>query len=205
MICIGSAGAIVKDGKLQMLPDEKVYEKLEDIVNLSSDQGNIGFAIVTNFRFVWFAKLANNFNISLPYLQIKAIKKRVSKFGNTIVVHTRPGYILGFQVEPKQRADNVAEMVSNLHKLYHEHPNFGVKFAIEDKPQNLEHLTVKRPEEKTNLVPNQDAYGIPVPRNTLYSVNKRQNEDADPCYNSRLGLAVQALPEGITIESIWKL
>ena len=100
-----------------MLPDERVYEKLEGIMNLSSEQGNMGCGIVTNLRFVWFATLAHNFNVSVPYLQIQEIKTRKSKFGNTLVLRTVPGYVLGFQVEPIQKLTNLAEMLTNLHKV----------------------------------------------------------------------------------------
>ena len=37
--------------------------------NLSSDQGNLGTFFLTNIRVVWFANLASNFNVSLPYMQ----------------------------------------------------------------------------------------------------------------------------------------
>ena len=40
------------------------------IWNLSSEQGNLGVFVVTNIRIVWFAELAENFNVSVPYLQI---------------------------------------------------------------------------------------------------------------------------------------
>ena len=38
--------------------------------NLSSDQGNLGTFFVTNVRLVWHANLAENFNVSMPYLQM---------------------------------------------------------------------------------------------------------------------------------------
>jgi hypothetical protein len=53
-----------------MLPDEEVYTKVDGVWNLSSDQGNLGTFFVTNVRLVWHANLAENFNVSIPYLQI---------------------------------------------------------------------------------------------------------------------------------------
>lgn len=73
-----------------MLPDETVYNKVDGVWNLSSDQGNLGTFFVTNvrclpvfllvfspgslrwwqIRLVWHANLAENFNVSIPYLQI---------------------------------------------------------------------------------------------------------------------------------------
>jgi Bardet-Biedl syndrome 5 protein len=41
-------GAIIKDKALIMLPDEDVYNKVDGVWNLSSDQGNLGTFFVTN-------------------------------------------------------------------------------------------------------------------------------------------------------------
>lgn len=38
--------------------------------NLSSDQGNLGTFFVTNIRLAWHANLAQNFNVSIPYMQV---------------------------------------------------------------------------------------------------------------------------------------
>ena len=39
--------------------------------NLSSDQGNLGTFFITNVRLVWHANMAENFNVSIPYLQAR--------------------------------------------------------------------------------------------------------------------------------------
>lgn len=36
--------------------------------------GNLGTFFITSVRLVWHANLAENFNVSIPYLQIKGIK-----------------------------------------------------------------------------------------------------------------------------------
>jgi Bardet-Biedl syndrome 5 protein len=45
-------GAIVKDSKLKTLPDEEVFNRLDGVMNLSSDQGNLGVLYLTNVRAV---------------------------------------------------------------------------------------------------------------------------------------------------------
>ena len=54
------------------MPLEQIYERINGIWNLSSDQGNLGSLIITNVRIVWFAALAENFNVSIPYLRVSA-------------------------------------------------------------------------------------------------------------------------------------
>merc|ERR1712176_474685 len=56
-------GAIIKDMELIILPHEQVYNKINGVWNLSSDQGNLGTFFVTNVRLVWHANLASNFNV----------------------------------------------------------------------------------------------------------------------------------------------
>lgn len=81
-------GAIIKDKALIMLPDEIVYSKVDGVWNLSSDQGNLGTCFVTNVRVVWHAALADNFNVSIPYVQIKSVRVRESKFGQALVIES---------------------------------------------------------------------------------------------------------------------
>jgi hypothetical protein len=44
--------------------------QIDGVWNLSSDQGNLGTFFITNIRVVWHASLAENFNVSMPYLQM---------------------------------------------------------------------------------------------------------------------------------------
>eukprot|EP00397_Hematodinium_sp_SG-2012_P036833 GEMP01039815.1.p1 GENE.GEMP01039815.1~~GEMP01039815.1.p1 ORF type:complete len:254 (+),score=22.88 GEMP01039815.1:24-764(+) len=93
-------GAIIKDKQLCLLNREKIIERSTGIWNLSSDQGNLGVFIITTVRIVWFALLAENFNVSIPYLQIRQINVRNSKFGQALVIETSQqsgGYILTFR------------------------------------------------------------------------------------------------------------
>lgn len=62
--------AVIKKKRLILLPDEKIYNRVEGVWILSDDQGNLGTLYLTNVRIVWHANLAENFNISIPYIQI---------------------------------------------------------------------------------------------------------------------------------------
>lgn len=63
-------GSVIRDGELILLPSEEIYNKVNGVWNLSSDQGNLGTFYLTNVRVVWHANLASNFNVSLPYMQV---------------------------------------------------------------------------------------------------------------------------------------
>ena len=64
-------GAIVSDGEIILLPKEKIFNKYTGVWNLSQEQGNLGSFYISNIRIVWFANLAEGFNVSLPWTQIK--------------------------------------------------------------------------------------------------------------------------------------
>ena len=71
----------ILDGKeLMMLPLEQMFEKIDGVWNLSNEQGNLGLMYITNVRIVWHATPKSNFNVSVPWVQIKNIKVRFTNF-----------------------------------------------------------------------------------------------------------------------------
>ena len=54
----------------------------------------------------------------MPFLQIKSLRIRDSKFGPAIVIETNPrsgGYILGFRVDPDEK---MREVFKEIHTLW---------------------------------------------------------------------------------------
>lgn len=137
-------GAIVQDRQLALLPKEQVFSKYNGVWNLSSEQGNLGLFYLTNVRIVWYAQLSENFNVSLPWVQVKCIKIRESKYGTALVLETSEfsgAYILGFRIE---QLEQVYEEASRLFKTYSEDPVFGVECTFEDAEQDIGRVTVPR-------------------------------------------------------------
>lgn len=87
--------AILTEGQLNILPQEQLYNRLNGIYNLSSDQGNIGTFIVTNVRLVWFADSNASFNISMPYIQMAVVSIWIEGFPfgflNKIILDSNTG------------------------------------------------------------------------------------------------------------------
>jgi hypothetical protein len=129
------------------LSRRQVFKHVQGVWNLSSDQGNLGTFYITNVRMVWHANLAENFNVSIPYLQMKTIRMRESKFGRALVIETvarSGGYILGFRVDPADKLEGVYQELNSLHQVYSVNPIFGIDFVHEEKQKPLEEVTVKR-------------------------------------------------------------
>jgi len=214
-------GAIIRDQDLKTLPDEQVYERVSGVWNLSSDQGNLGTFFVTNIRLVWFANLANNFNVSIPYLQIESLRVKDSKFGVAIVVKTtksQGGYVLGFRMDPPDRLQRTFEMINNLFELFVKNPNFGVRFSYDEAPRPLEQVTIRRVEEDAAIVEDyEDTFPVARGREAYVADDsgaasasaaaeaKEGSLGPVAVYNADLGCAVQPLPPGATAASLWTL
>jgi Bardet-Biedl syndrome 5 protein len=132
--------AIVSDKTLNLLPKEQIYNKYQGVWNLSAEQGNLGTFFVTNVRIVWFANLAENFNVSVPWIQISTIKVRETKFGTALVIETSSangGYILGFKLE---QIEKIYMEITGLFKVYSDNPIFGIETTFEDAVNNIEEV-----------------------------------------------------------------
>jgi Bardet-Biedl syndrome 5 protein len=200
-------GAIIKDKQLLMLPDEEVYSKVDGAWNLSSDQGNLGTFFVTSVRLVWHANLAENFNVSIPYLQIKAIKVRDSKFGHALVIETSArsgGYILGFRIDPVDKLNEVYKEIRTLHEVYSTNPVFGIKFSVEEKPQALDERKIERKQDDVEIIEDEH-YDVLAAYYADGSGVGTGSADKPPVYNNDLGLAIEPLKEGVSIEELWNV
>lgn len=148
-------GAIIQNKDLELLPQESIVNKYQNVWNLASETSNIGTFIVTSIRIVWFHNASDNFNASIPYIQIKSIKKKDSKSGAACVVETFPqvgeakGYTIGFQ------SDQVSQMLqelTKLQKLYATNPFFGIEGISEDHKLSKEDEAPKRHDDDVEVV-----------------------------------------------------
>jgi Bardet-Biedl syndrome 5 protein len=225
-------GSIVKDGELILLPQEQIFNRINGVWNLSSEQGNLGVFFLTNVRIVWHANLAANFNVSLPYMQIvssdqmmstsfysshftvltcycvqKSLRLRDSKFGKALVLETfskSGGYILGFRVDPQDKVQEVFQEVNSLYQVYFNAPLFGVDFHIESETPEIEQLLQPKIHEDTELIDEQeDTHAIAAfyAQSSVDDDTKFDNIQ----YDNKLGLAVETLISGITLEQLWRV
>ncbi|KAK3282283.1 Bardet-Biedl syndrome 5 protein [Cymbomonas tetramitiformis] len=198
-------GAIIQDKELKLLPHEQTYNKVNGVWNLSSDQGNLGTFFITNVRLVWHANLAENFNVSIPYLQMKSIRIRDSKFGPALVIETTPrsgGYILGFRVDPQERMRDIYKEIHSLWQVFSVNPIFGVDYTMEDRPQPLSSVTVQRTTDDVEVLDqeedNSDVFAA-------YYADGTKNTDREAVFHPDLGLAIENLREGISLEQLWSV
>lgn len=195
-------GAIIQDKELRLLPQEQVYSKVNGVHNLSSEQGSLGMLFISNLRVVWFAMAAENFNVSIPYLQMKSVKVRDSKFGPALVVETSPrsgGYVLGFKVDPRETLDYVAKEIVSLWQTYAVNPTLGVTYkAAEGEPVANKPKAVEDDVHIVDTSVRSDLWAT-------YYANGDSSAERPPVYCAELGLAVESLRDGATVEQLWSI
>ncbi|KAK4318630.1 hypothetical protein Pmani_010377 [Petrolisthes manimaculis] len=196
--------AIIQNKQLKILPQEQIFSKVNGVWNLSSDQGNLGTFFITNARLVWFANMNELFNISLPYLQIASVKVRESKFGMALVVESceaSGGYVLGFRIDPIEKLHQVHKEISALYTVYSQCPVFGIEYVVQDKPPTeegqMDQLEVDEAEIDENTTDTADVLAA-------YLADGR-HQDREPVYSTELGLAIEKLKEGYTLQTLWEV
>jgi len=198
-------GAIIKEKQLIMLPNEQLYNKVPGVWNLSSDQGNLGTFFISNVRLVWHANTAENFNVSIPYLQMKVVRVRDSKFGPALVVETCQrcgGYILGFRVDPAEQLSAVFQEIQSLHRVFSNTPVFGVDHTTEEKAAPIEQLTVARAQDDVEIVNTDD---VNRDASAAYLLEGSKPSEREIELSPELGLAIEKLPDGYTAKSLWSV
>lgn len=189
-----------------MLPDEMVFNRMSGVWNLSTEQGNLGVMQITNVRIVWHAELAFNFNVSLPWIQIKTAKVRDSKVGLAIAIETTNfagNYVLGFRME---NVNDVFLEMQKLFKIQSEKPVLGVEVQI-DVEQEREKVVRMRPDDIEITESDQQFHNASGMKAQLMGSDEKEGGgQARPIvFNTDLGLAIEEPADGLDIQSLWKI
>jgi len=213
-------GALIHSGQLRLLPTEEIHDKVNGVWNLSSEQGNLGTFFITNVRVVWFANMNESYNVSLPYQQISNIKVRDSKFGFALVIESSwqsGGFVLGFRIDPVERIRKVAKQISAQHGIFVSKPSYGVQIAVDESDSDASgdderkrspglvrsQSSVITEDVEIDHTMKSDAFVAYFADGQLCDNNA--SRQVTPVYSKELGLAIEPLRSGCSIESLWKL
>lgn len=111
------------------------------------------------------------------------------------------GYILGFRLDPEEKLQNLYRELNSLHSVYKTNPIFGVEYKwCSNKIEN---------NSNGNLIDDLDE--IEEPRGeigntlTVYLADDGHAKDREPAYSTELGLAVETVKEGFTLQKLWEV
>lgn len=197
--------AIITKGRLNLLKHEEVINEVTGVWNLSSDQGNLGTLMTTNVRMVWFAEVNESFNMSLPYLQIRSIELRNSKYGMALVVTCKErggGYILGFRIDPQERLMGIFQEITSLHTVYTDSPIFGVAYEQKKKRTGKQ---AQSPEGEIEELDENQLRNINH-HFSAYVVDRSDHKDKPvPVYSVELGFAVEKPRNGLKLRDLFQV
>jgi Bardet-Biedl syndrome 5 protein len=172
--------------------------QLSVVVFLLLFQGNLGTLYITNVRVAWQCKLNDNFNVSIPYLQMKVVKVRDTKFGVAMVLEAG-NLVLGFKVDPYETLKKIVKEIQSLHQVYSSSPVFGVEYSTADEWEGPTPPITDTIQEDVELV------GTKKDALAAYLADPHKKKDREPVYSHELGLAIEALPDGYSILDLWQI
>lgn len=196
-------GLVMKNDNQILLDREKVINKHSNIWKMTKEDGTLGKFILTNIRILWQDNASDNFNMSIPYIQIKKIQRKESSFGPVINIETNRvsgGYNLGFKVD--ESLEQVQTELQKLHKTFLATPYLGI-------PDNL--LEVAEVGNTYETV--ETDFGDTTFTDSVYNENQNlraiykidDKNEGEIVFNNDLGLAMENLPKGLTAAKLWQI
>ena len=70
----------------------------------------------------------------VPWVQIKTVKVRNSRFGPALVIESSKisgGYVLGFKIDPEDRLGEILKQLLAFYETYVKKPQLGVEYILE--------------------------------------------------------------------------
>jgi Bardet-Biedl syndrome 5 protein len=139
---------------------------------------------------------------------------RDSKFGRALVIETftkSGGYILGFRIDPQDKIGDIFKEISSLYQIYFTAPLFGVDYQVEgespaNSSKNVQEFMMPRIVEDVEVIDEQeDTHAIAA----FYSQTGEEENELSKFeqiqYDPKLGLAMEPLVNGITLEQLWRV
>lgn len=210
--------AVVQSGNVILLDGENVISRTTGVSNVSKDEGHLGTFVITNIRVVWFAT-AESFNVSVPYLQFVGLRSQLSKFGQALVVETSSyagNFVLGFRITPEDKLTETYTTISTLWRTWTARPLLGMRVELHDST-----TAAMVPDAVASSGVGDVAAPLPAPRErqmegqnvvqeaptdafaAYYADDGQNGADRRPVYEPSIGLAVEKLRKGATIQSLW--
>ena len=107
-------------------------------------------------------------------------------------------------MDPQDKVQEVFQEVNSLYQVYFTAPLFGVDFHVESEAPEIEQLLQPKIHEDTELIDEQeDTHAIAAfyAQSSVDDDSKFDNIQ----YDNKLGLAVESLVGGITLEQLWRV
>ena len=226
-------GSITKDKKLTLLPDENITGSFNPVCFVSQNQKDKtnGQLLIGNIRLVWFANSVDNYNVSIPWIQMKTVlSQKDPKYGKVLVVETCSffgGAKYYFVCTDNDQFEKMLDDITKALFYYRECPVIGIDikkyFDMDETKKNKEktknvtetnketmktfNKMIEQKKEDEEEIIDQN-YFNEISNAVAYQIGNNRNKDVaigDIVFSNELGCAVEKLPEGVTIDHLWKI
>lgn len=110
-------------------------------------------------------------------------------------------YVLGFRVDPEEKLKTLFKELSSLHEVYSNNPIYGVEYNWFNSNANENQYSASIVDEFDDVEETRGEIS-----NVLAAyLAEGQKCDRPPVYSPDLGLAVESLKEGYTLQKIWEV
>lgn len=89
--------------------------------------------------------------------------------------------------------------INSLHRIFSVNPIFGVDFKEEEDMPSLEQLKVARVDDDVEIVDDDTNNAF-----AAYFADGAEKTEREITFNEDIGLACETLPDGWTMQSLWK-
>ncbi|EGD78614.1 hypothetical protein PTSG_01591 [Salpingoeca rosetta] len=199
------SSTLVSDDRVAVLPDEEIFDTLDGVWNLSGDKGELGTMVVSNIRCIWYSDLDPRFNVTIPYCMMSRIAIRNSKFGKALVVKTAKAarsLTIGFRIDPADRLQRVAQKMERLHRVYHASPIYGVHVDVETAEGEGEGAGEMETEDDDIEIIQRDDFDVLAAYANGRLGQEASEDNKMPVYSEELGLAIEPLLPGFTLDAL---
>lgn len=111
------------------------------------------------------------------------------------------GYVLGFRLDPSEKLQETARQIQNLNKVYGRCPVFGVEFEVEELVENPDELTIEPTSDDIEIETVEGQADVMA----AYFADGSKRSDSQPVFCPELGLAIEKLRDGFTIQGLWEV
>lgn len=188
----------IKDGRLELLSGEQVIKKCDGVSNYSGDTAKLGTAIVTNIRFIWYAEIVCNFNVSVPLILLTPIKIQSHEiFGKVFHIRTRAEgspYYFGFTIQPEDKLKDFVVTLEKIRISASKSPVLTTTLAIQQEPTVQPVIEV---DEDVTFVQD-DPSGLYLP------IDVETKGHPGIVYEENIGLSIEELPKGVSLFEKWE-
>ncbi|OUC43815.1 hypothetical protein D917_09508 [Trichinella nativa] len=122
-----------------------------------------------------------------------------------VLIMTNSGSnIFGFRIDPQDRLEEVCRQIISLHSMFQANPVFGVEVVRSQRIVQDDNETIAIglcTEDDIEI----DSTGRADSLTAYFACGDPHRKSGEPVYNEELGVAIEALKEGFTLNDLWEI